>query len=75
MNKQAYDSQFKRTREKENSIRESENVLKMVKLWSKEHNGVCSNLFKIYTVYEYPKVRLIDEIEARKIEEKYFEEA
>lgn len=47
----------------------------MVKLWSKEHNGVCSNLFKIYTVYEYPKVRLIDEIEARKIEEKYFEEA
>lgn len=47
----------------------------MVKLWSKEHNGVCSNLFKIYTVYEYPKVRLIDEIEARKAEKKHFEEA
>ena len=45
-----------------------------MKIWSKEHNGICSNLFKIYTVYEYPKVKLIDEIEARHRERKYFEE-
>lgn len=47
-------------------------MLKIVKLWSKEHNGVCSNLFKIYMVFEYPKLRLIDEIEARKAEDKRF---
>jgi hypothetical protein len=46
----------------------------MVKLWSKEHNGVCSDIFKIYTVFEYPKIKLIDEIEARKFESKLFEE-
>jgi hypothetical protein len=53
---------FKRIRDKEKELRSLENTLKIVKLWSKEHNGVCSNLFKIYTVYEYPKVKLIDEI-------------
>ncbi len=49
-------------------------MLRLTKLWSKEHSGICSNMFKIYSVYEYPRVKLIDEIEARRREKKYFEE-
>lgn len=31
-------------------------------------------MFKIYSVYEFPRVKLIDEIQARNKEKKYFEE-
>jgi uncharacterized protein YheU (UPF0270 family) len=60
LHKTDYDTHFKKIREKEKDARHLENALKIVKLWSKEHNGVCSNVFKIYAVYEYPKVKLID---------------
>jgi len=55
------------------SPQQCENVLQMVKMWSKEHNGICSNVYKIYRVYEYPRVRLSDEIQARQGEQKLFE--
>ena len=60
LNKPEYDAYFKKIREIEREFRNMDNTLKIVKLWSKEHNGVCSNIFKIYIVSEYPRVRLID---------------
>ena len=54
-----YDRQFKRLT-MQDSNQSSENILKLRKLWSKEHNGLCSNLYKIYSIYEYPQVKLID---------------
>jgi hypothetical protein len=58
-----YERIFKRLTNR--SPQQCENVLQMVKMWSKEHHGICSNLYKIYRVYEYPRVKLIDEIQAR----------
>ena len=68
-----YDRNFKALTNRTNHHNECENILQLVKMWSKEHNGLCSNLFKIYTVYEYPKVKLSDEIDARLREGKHFE--
>lgn len=53
---------------------QGENVLQMVKVLSKEFKNFCSNTYKIYTIYEYPSVTLEEEINARKEQQKYFDE-
>lgn len=37
-------------------------------------HGLCSTTFKIFVIYEYPRVTLQDEILARQKEEKRFDE-
>lgn len=59
VNKNEYDRSFKRLAQRDQDS-DCDNILQMVKIWSKEHNGICSNLFKIFTVYEYPQVKLIE---------------
>lgn len=52
---------------------QSENVLNLHKVWIEEHTNFCSDSYKIFPMYEYSNVTLLDEMEARKQELKYFE--
>lgn len=44
---------------------EMENVLSVSKIKTHTIHGLCSTTFKIYVIYEYPQVTLLDEIMAR----------
>jgi hypothetical protein len=68
-----YDSECKKCSIRQGSL-DCENILQMVKMETNQQKGVCSNIFKITMVFEYPRIRLIDEIKARREEDKFFEE-
>ena len=55
-------------------IQQCENVLNLTKVWSEQHSTMCSNTYKIFPMYEYSTVTLKDEMEARKSQNKHFEE-
>ena len=57
------------------SFHQSENSLKLIKLWTEEYSGVCSSVFKIFPMYEFSQVTLQDEIQARLNDRKVFEES
>ena len=61
--KATYNSAFKRMSQREGC---GEHTQELVRMWSQEHSSICSDVYKVYALYQQPRVALLEEIRARK---------